>query len=609
MRTPLLILLVIALLTAAGCVTESTGPEADEGAGQTILRATITGKIIDFCTNRAVEGAVISVGYDGGVARVVSDSSGSFSFGDVPVSRYEVLNGQLVANDIYVVTASLVNYNQKQTSAATRYRDYYYATSRVTYTSASDSSGVMGLIGSVNFAISELNSQITGTVVDKDMQPVSGAIVTLFDNTIVPGAVLQQAITSASGGFVFNNVDNGIVVAISAQSADGSLQGNLAGGLAMTCNLPSDSLRAHVLTERIRITAADNVAPFVISISPQNGADVSPTAQVVYVFSEPIRQTPYTRTDLGVGHGTIVDDLVLTYVSMKKGALRLPITVSWNSSYTQLSVTSSDIVGSAKYTFDFTTAATKLQDRAGNALVNNTSLTGDFEVLNFTTAGGSALPGAPVLSRRLIGGLYADLDFTGGTVSLTWSPDAAARSYNIYRKSGEGAFELIAQNVYGLQYNDTAPALVAPYNPGLGQRDPLASAPVRYIVYGVSRDLALGPPSNSVTVADAVKPLLITGTRGAAVSTLVYPFTLQFSEPLSKVPAEVTTNYTFSNTGGVTYTVQRADYLGWQGASYVVRLTVSASATPVAGAVLTISNNVVDLSGNSIDSAANSQTF
>ncbi|MEX0601984.1 MAG: carboxypeptidase regulatory-like domain-containing protein, partial [Bacteroidota bacterium] len=399
-----------------------------------ILRATITGKIIDFCTGRAIDGAVISVGYDGGVAVTTSDASGSFSFGDVPVSRYQLVNGQLVANDVYTLTASLVNYNQAQTDPAKRYRGYYYATARVTYTSEVDSTGqVIGLIGSVTYMISELNTQIKGNVVDKDMQPVAGAVVTLFDNSIIVGAVIRQTSTNAEGVFTFNNIDNGINVSIRAMSPDGSTQGMLPAPLQLSCNLPSDSLRAQVIAERIILAAVDDVAPYVISISPVNNGDVAFSGfQAVFTFSEPIKQTPYTRTDLGFGHGTIMDDITLNFDGMKKSALEIPFTGAWNTTFTQLTLSSSDLVGSARYTLDFTGAAANLEDVAGNGLVDNAAVIGDFETLSFTTNGGSALPAAPTLTRRLIPGLYEDLDFTGGTVSLSWPADPAARSYNVY---------------------------------------------------------------------------------------------------------------------------------------------------------------------------------
>ena len=592
------------------CVTESTGPVVPPTNDNPIRRATITGKIVDYCTNNAVAGAVISVGYDGGVSTTTSDASGSFSFGDVPVSRYEILNGQLVANDVYTVTASLVDYNQAQTDSAKRYRNYYYQNAILTYTSTTDSTGLIGLIGSVTFMISELNTTIEGKVVDRDMQDVPNAVVTVFDQSIVAGAVIAQTTTNATGDFTFNNIDNGVVVSLSAMNSDGSQQGTLPGFLFLPCNLMNDSLRSHVVAERIRLTPADNVAPFVIAVTPENNADVTPGGfQAVFTFSEPIKQTPYTRTDLGIGHGTIMDAITINYIALKKGAAQVVYTAQWNASFTQLTVSPEALTGSARYTLNFIGAAGSgnLRDYAGNALVNNTLLTGDFEILNFTTNGGSAVPAAPTLTRRLIPGLYVDLDFTGGNVNFEWTAVPSARSYNVYKKTGNGAFELLAQDVYRTYYTANSGALVTPYV-GVGS-NPLYPMSVQYAVRAVSADLVVGPASTPVTVSDAVKPQLVGAVIGGALSTNLYPYTLSFTEPMDVVSVETSSNFTFSNTGGVSYTVQRADYLGYTGGFYVVRLTVATSAAPIAGYVLTIGNNVTDLSGNIVDSAANSQTF
>ena len=601
--------LLLILVLIAGCVTESSSPVTTSTTTSPILRATITGKIVDMCTGQAIAGAVMSVGYDGGVSSTTSDASGSYSFGNVPVSRYETVGGNIVSHDNYTITASLVNYNHSQTDTSKRYRDFYYHISTLTYTNGADSANAIGLIGSVYFSITELRSVIQGKIVDQDNQPVPSAIVTLYDQTIIPGAVIRQARTDANGDYHFVGVDNGITVSISAMSSDGSLSGSLLAALALPCNLPTDSIRSQVIAERIMITPKDNVAPTVISTSPANNADVDPaTAQIVYTFSEPIKQTPYTRTDLGIGHATIVDDIHVTYVSLKKAAADVGFSAQWNSSFTQLQITPRGLVGSANYTFNFVTAAGKLQDLSGNALANNLRLTGDFEVLNFTTAGTSPIPSAPVLSRRLIPGLYVDLNFTGGTVSLEWPSDANARSFNVYRQVGTGSSELLASAVLATQYVDVAPALVTPYNAGLGIRDPMRAQTVQYTVRGVSRDLVEGAASNAIAVSDAVKPQLTNAGRAFLV-TNSYSFTLSFNEPLPTGVSENVTNYTFSNTGGVTYTISRADYLGYSAGSYIVRLTVATSAVPVAGAVLTIGSNITDMAGNAIDSAFNSFTF
>ena len=231
--------LMIVLVLSAGCVTESSTP-VSSSVQNPILRATITGKIVDMCTGRAISGAVMSVGYDGGVSSTTSDASGSYSFGNVPVSRYETVGGAIVSHDNYTITASLVNYNKGVTDTTKRYRDFYYLTSTLTYTNGADSSNAIGLIGSVYFRISQLQSVLTGKIVDQDNQPVPSALVTLYDQSIIPGTVLRQASTDANGVYVFKALDNGMTVSITAMSGDGSLSGSY-GSFAIPCNLPQPS--------------------------------------------------------------------------------------------------------------------------------------------------------------------------------------------------------------------------------------------------------------------------------------------------------------------------------------------------------------------------------
>ena len=610
-RRVLATLLALGMVGLIGCTSESTTPvEPAQPQAEPIQRATISGKIIDMCTNDAIAGAVMSLGHDGSVQTVTSDASGSFSFADVPVDQYQILSGTTVASGTYTITASLVSFNAAETDTAKRYRDYYYKTATIKYTSTVDSTGLLGLAGGVLFGISTLNTQISGTIVDKDMQPVTGAIVTLFDQSVTPGVVLQQATSGASGQFVFNHVDNGITVMIQAQTTDGTLRGALGGALTMPCNLPGKDLLAQVNAEQIMITASDDVAPYVISLTPQNNADVDPSGlAVVYTFSEPIKQTPYTRTDLGVGHGTIMDAITINYNGFKKVAGPVLFTGQWNATYTQLTITPTSLVGASKYTLNATAAFTSgnLQDAAGNAVVNNASIVGDFEALNFTTNGASTVPAAPTLTRRMIPGTYVNLDYAGGVVGLEWSYDANARSYNLYKSVDGGPFELLQSGITNLFTEDNpSGTLVYPQ----AATNPLRAINIQYVVRGVSKDLAVGAASAAVTVTDQIQPrLTVAGVASAAPPANTWLYTLQFSEPLTVAGAEAVGNYTFSNTGGVTYTINNATYVGLVGGTYRVLLTVTTSAAPIAGYVLTVGTGVTDLAGNAINSGFNSNTF
>jgi hypothetical protein len=247
-------------------------------------------------------------------------------------------------------------------------------------------------------------------------------------------------------------------------------------------------------------------------------------------------------------------------------------------------------------------ALAKLTDNANRAVVDNVLITGDFDLLQFTTNGASTVPAAPTLARRFISGLFNSLDFSGGAVGFEWNFDANARSYNIYKSVDDGSFELLQANYYGTQYSDNSGSLVIP----LGATNPLRWGSVRYLVRAESKDLVESASSNIITVYDGVKPQLLTASVVGATTSWTY--TLRFSEPLTISTAESNANYLFSGTSGITFTVNSASYLGFSAGQYVVQLSVNTSATPISPYLLTVVN-MLDLSGLGMDPAFNSRNF
>ncbi len=598
------------LAMMAGCKQNSSTPIEPASLLTYQPKGTITGLIMNRITNTPVSGAVISLGYDGGVQSATSNAAGAYSFANVPVGQYQIVNGTGVFSGTYTLTASLVAYNAGQTDLNKKYRDYYYNNVVITFTSLAlgDSLAVSDMVGSSLLQISYLNTTVTGQVVDQNQQPVANATVMLFDATVIPNVVVGQTTTSASGGYLFSAVDNGLTITLQSRSSDGSLQGTLA-AFTLPANVTSDSLRSQVNAERLMITPVANVHPFVIGLTPENNSDVSPNnLQVVYTFSEPIKQTAYTRTDLPLGSNTIIDNIKVTYVGLKKTAAAITFSAQWNASFTQLTITPQGIVGSAKYSVDLTSAfnSGELTDNANLIVVNNPNIIGDFEVLQFTTNGSSPVPAAPSLTRRFIAGLFTNLDFGGGTVGLEWNYDPTARSYNIYWSVDGGSFQLLQSNFYEVQFSGNTGSLVYP----AGAADPLKAVSVQYLVRGVSMDLVEGASSNIITVTDAVKPRLLPSSSIApAGGTNSWTYTLAFSEPLTISTAETAGNYSFANTNGVVFTVNSANYLGSSAGVYIVQLGVTTSAALPVGYVVFVSSNVTDLAGNSIDQTANSKTF
>jgi len=595
------------LAMMAGCKQNSSTPIEPSSLLTYQPKGTITGLINNAITATPVAGAVLSLGYNGSVQQVTSDGTGAFSFADVPVGQYQITNGQAVISGKYTMTVSLVNYNATQSDPNKKYRNYYYDTVTVKFTSlgSGDSLAVSDMVGSALIQISYLNTTVTGQVVDQNQQPVANATVMLYDATGLTNILLADTTTSSSGTYLFSAVDNGLKISIQARTSDGSLQGTLA-TFTLPASLPTN-LPASV--NRIILTPVDKVRPFVVGIMPENSSDVSPTnLQVVYTFSEPIEQTAYTRTNLPLGSGTIIDGITIAYVGFKKTTAAISFSAQWNASFTQLTLTPQGIVGSAKYTVDATTAfnSGKIMDNANNPDSNNTQITGDFEVLQFTTNGSSIWPGAPVLTRPLIPGLYGLLDFQGGKVELEWNYDSNARSYNIYKSVNGGSFELLHTNVLGLQDTANTEPLIQP-----NVSNPFRAGSVTYIVCGVSKDLVEGPSSNSITVKDDVQPQLLSSTSlTGSPGPNSWTYTLRFTEPLNISTAENVSNYFFIDTSKVTFTVNNANYLGYSGGVYLVQLGVTTSSAALPSHYsLFVTTGVTDLAGNGMNSGLNSKSF
>ncbi len=608
LKTPLGLSVIVLIFSMFGCSKDSSTP-LTPSSQVSQPKGTIHGLIKNWTTSEPVASAKISLAYNGEVQTTVSDNAGQFSFANVPAGQYQDSKGGIVFSGTYTLTVSLVSYNSSQSDADKKYRDYYYSAVTVVFTSQGqvDSTAVSGLVGSVLLNISYLNTTIKGQIVDQNMQPVSSAVVTLYDETIVPAAAIAQTATASDGSYSFAHVDNGLTVWIKAMSQDGSLQGNLQGFLTLPANVTTDSLRSGFSAERIMLQPVDNINPYVINITPENNSDVQPSGlQIVYTFSEPIKQTAYTRTDLPLGSKTMLDDIVFNFVGMKKSAALITFSAQWNSTFNQLSITPNGIVGSAQYTLNMTTVfnSGKITDAAGNTLVNNAKITGDFETLQFTTNGGSTVPDAPAVTRRFIAGSFSNLDFGGGTVGLAWNYDANARSYNIYKSVNGSPFQLLQEDFYGTQFAENSGSLVVPLN----ATDPLRAGSVSYLVRAVSSDLTESASSNVITVTDAVSPRLLNATIAAASGTNNWTYTLSFSEPLTISTAENLSNYSFFNTGAVTFTKNAANYMGFSGAAYIVKLSVSTDAALPVGYSLGVTG-VTDLAGNGMDQTANGKQF
>jgi hypothetical protein len=609
-----LIVIMMFGILLIGCEKEEDDKNTivNSSSSQNTLKptGTISGKVVDRHTENPVEGALISIAYNGSVFKTTTDESGSFSFHNVACNR-DATTGTVTGT--YQLTVSLVNVNKSIPDSLPKYREFYYNTSlSVTFIdlayndTSKNKIPVEGLEANIRFDVGKMNTTIAGQVVDEMYMPAVNAAVYLEEAGT--GDVLQTTTTNESGNYSFAKVEGGTTVYIRARSVNNTLQGGLAGNLFLTINKNNFDLRSQVNAERIVVTPADNIAPYVTHIMPENLSDVSPVGLVMTIkFSEPIKQTAYTVTNVPLGLGTLIDDIHFDFIGFKKASGNTNFVVSWDSTFTTLTVTPAQVTGASKYQLNVGTALGKLRDRAGNAVAAN-AIVGDFEPLNFTTNGNTSVPSSPVLTRRLSTGIgFSLLNFTGGSVGLEWGLDNNSRSYKVYRSVNNEPYKLLADNVLDTRYSDNTGFLVSGYNPP-GDREPYAAFDVKYKVAGVSKDLVEGPASNVVTAKDDVWPQLANATVDSSLTGFDYVY-LRFNEPLLISSAQMTSNYSISNLpASAASQITEAIYLGWNGAFYQVRLQITKQSIRT-GEVVTISNQVRDMIGNPIDPNASSIVF
>ncbi len=587
---------------------------------------TVLGRVLDRCSGHPIAGVKVNLA---GKSEVTTNSNGEFVFRDVPVtSEATYSNGDWTYWDGYEVLMDFRDYNKNKPDSL-KYPDIYEDYVEVYFADLNDgdnSAGTDGESGSgadtpvdgivssmTDIEVGALNTTIMGQVVDgQTYAAAAGATVLLkHSNGIGNTYVVKSTTTDANGNYTFTNVENGRSgLTIEAWDATKIFTDNIS--VSLTCG-QDPMLLTQVSAERLALSNRDNTEPFVTSITPENDADVATATAIVFTFSEPIKQNAYTNTALPIGNNTFLDDISFTYNGLKKSFAEIGFTAAWSNGNTTLTFTpGTALAPNADYTFDLSSAISNFTDGAGNGTVDNADITGDFEALDFTTQGSATAPAAPVVSKDPTS---VDLDYTGGNVTLEWTIDEssiAVKEFIIYRRAaGETAFDEIDRTTE-TYYTDNTGALHT------GGNDPRRALDVSYQVRAVSVNLVVGAASNTITVDDAVEPVLDgtwdLNTEGdvlAGNGDYVY---VAFSEPIDEADAETIGNYSIDNAGGgVATVISGAVYYGYTSVGiftnqYVVRLTVTDGSID-GGDVLDIGNGLTDLAGNGIDPNGDTLTF
>lgn len=622
-------LLLAALLAATVAVTGCGKTEGDDpanpSAGALTPTGTVQGVLADSVTQQPIVGAVIDI--DGITA--TTNENGQYSLHNVPASCDEVAGSN---NECESVTATInlrnVTSPVKRTNkadgtvvctdpvtkdatgaliTAACYPDFAYNDVEIFYTSLNDTTNdagdgdsatnhdtpVTGLMMSMDIYVGKLAATINGVVAGaSDLQAVgAGYTVQLVSKcsstsggttggTAANGTggcnnIVGSTTTDANGEFTFANVESLQNFDITAVSPDGMTRGS------EDVTAPSDGQTKTLVIQRddttydlraVLVGSIDNIAPIVISVSPENGADLSPTGgvDVVFTFSEPIKQDVYATTltnNALVGTATgLWADVRVNYTGAKTG--NIAHTLTWTDSKT-LTVNIPTLAPASRYEValcqdnnadgdcaDGGENAASLVDATGNA-VTNLETVGEG-IVTFTT-NGAAAAAAPTVT--LVNS--ASIDSTGDDPILDWASVSGAKAYNIYRAKNQVWGTTTNAGVYA--YVDTADTsdftdTTIPDDDGDGLEfveNLQTKLTYSYVVKSVNADGTESAASTAVTAADSVKPgiLGVAGTGAIALPadglSATYYITVQFGESMDETTVEAAVaNYVIGKNAG-----------------------------------------------------------
>ena len=489
-----LIFVLIAIVVFSGCQgkEQSLATVGTTNAPSTVTpKGQIQGVVRETCTLNAIQGAKVSISYNGVVQTVTTDANGQYIFTDVPATTSASTAGGVIpaaGANTYQVTISLVDKNKELIAAsatATKYPDYIYATQSVVFTDLNDGENVAQvatggqattesgsgadtpvdrLSQSQVIAVGKLDGTIKGTIIDEGKNAVEGATVTLTyvaGSQSIPSSL--SATTDSTGAFSFTNMPTGggntfnVNVEKSGYKRDSATWA----GIAPLCNTVVNNLGNLQLVKLA--PAADAVKPWIISADYANNSDIPvATTSLKFVFNESL-STAFADIN-GVS-------LVSTGLKFKTGQVSTTVSLTTTTlSNDTVVVTPTAISGGYKYTIDLTS----IKDKAGNAY-NGTRT--DAALDGYTAAGiysFSVNAGATKLtaiadfsqvdqnpakdeeSRDIQYGntnlpkgnaagtaATAQSDYNGTLIDLKWSAVTDAKSYNVYASWCDGPYQLV----------------------------------------------------------------------------------------------------------------------------------------------------------------------
>lgn len=591
-------LAVAALLGLSFGLSGCQGPKGDPGPAASAQqpKGTIQGSLRDSVTQQPIVGALVDIG----VATATTNAQGEFVMTNVvvPVDANNNVNAAS-----YPVNINLRNVsspvNMASATATPRYPDFFYQTIPVTftplYTGTGTATPLTGLVATVDFLVGKLAANITGVVADNvTKQPVAAGftvkLVSLGSSNSATGSggtgalenIVGSTTTDASGNFTFANIESLQNFRIDAWNAAQTYRGTAnvtspADGQTRTLSIQGNTA--------VLVASTDVLAPTIISVTPEQNADIAPAAtDVVFTFSEPILQTAETSTSPSVAAG-LYNTVAVNFNGAK--ASNIARSLSWNATSTQLTVTIPALAASSKYSVSLAGTGTALKDASNNVVTN--IATAGKGVLAFTTNGSTT----PVAPATVTVTNSASLNYNSPTVLLNWLPVSGAKAYNVYRAQNFagaiGQLQLI-QPIVGQpstltsNFSDAVPN--TPTFPFVSSQNMLTYT---YVVRSLSADNVESADSAAVPAQDTVVP------TATIPGGLAATYTITFIEPVDEATATTLANYALTIGAAASVPVISSAVLN----ANLTTVTLTLSAATVAGNTLTITG-VKDIAGNAM---------
>lgn len=613
---------------------------------------TIQGTIIDKASGEALSDVAVSLNFspEGGEPSVISDTAdgdGTFSFTGVPVNTdaKTYLNAG-DANSPYTLRITAENHEN--------YRDLYRYNANLSFESTGGDGAATNLVSDVTVPLAEQAVTLMGkahTSSDAVLADVKVKLYHLNFNPIINGNSMTQTdmlvdstTTGSDGGFEFTGVEEKSNVML--KFIDDSDPSEVINYSTNVNDLPSADGSATPKRDVgvIQVTSSNQSgALYLASVTPEPGSDVGTDTMFTYVFNRPIAENEYTRTDLGFGNGTIIDDIHFTDNGMKKAPGDVEFSVSYGKTRDTLIINpeESTMEDASEYELDVRNAFgnDKFVDEYGNDLTYGASdySSGDVETLDFSTNDNNSKPHTPSIS---VDSETNDVDWGGSffeDMTVTWdvSDDPAeVKAYEVYASKNGGAYRYFMtidrDNASYGKIEQEFDAVSQPSSDDFGEPNnnsfdnnllvvdetatPVDQSNTYEIkVRAVSSNLVEGDFSDPVSFEDVVKPEVDDVTQGTAGQNEEDVLYVEFSEPMDKPSAETASEYSTDSGSSIDITNISYDLNGINnpadGLTYDLKITVNSASNLSSGSTLTVSSNVTDLNGNGMDSNDNTGNY